>query len=182
MIGAVRMQDFDLITENGKHLGPTGEFSPGQFQDMMTAELWRYSRRQLDNVLSVSGDEQFRSTILMLKILETSMHRSFKSLSDQLNSERPAGRVGSPGSVFLGDASAGRFLGIGAKGSNARVDPAEMNAAEVLRVIGGKLESMLKLWQGQAAAVAGLHAAQAQASSSISELTKRFDESFLVSR
>jgi hypothetical protein len=28
--------------------------------------LWRYSRRELNNVLSVSGDEQFRSIILMV--------------------------------------------------------------------------------------------------------------------
>jgi hypothetical protein len=32
---------------------------------MMKGELWRYSRRQLNNVLSISGDEQFRATILM---------------------------------------------------------------------------------------------------------------------
>ena len=32
---------------------------------MMKGELWRYSRRELNNVLSVSGDEQFRATILM---------------------------------------------------------------------------------------------------------------------
>ena len=31
----------------------------------MKGELWRYSRRELNNVLSVSGDEQFRATILM---------------------------------------------------------------------------------------------------------------------
>ena len=36
-----------------------------QFQEMMKRELWRYSRRELNNVLSVSGDEQFRSIILM---------------------------------------------------------------------------------------------------------------------
>ena len=35
---------------------------------MMRGELWRYSRRELNNVLSVSGDEQFRSIILMLKV------------------------------------------------------------------------------------------------------------------
>ena len=31
--------------------------------------VW-YCRRELNNVLSVSGDEQFRSIILMLKIME----------------------------------------------------------------------------------------------------------------
>ena len=33
-------------------------------------QLWRYSRRELNNVMSISGDEQFRSIILMLKLFE----------------------------------------------------------------------------------------------------------------
>ena len=27
--------DFDIVTENGKHLGPTAEFNAHQFQEMM---------------------------------------------------------------------------------------------------------------------------------------------------
>jgi hypothetical protein len=38
--------DFDIITEHGKHLGPTAEFNIDQFQEMMRGELWRYSRTQ----------------------------------------------------------------------------------------------------------------------------------------
>jgi hypothetical protein len=60
----------DLMTEHGKHLGPQGEILEENFQAMMFGELWKYSRRQLNNVLAVSGDEQFRSIILMLKINE----------------------------------------------------------------------------------------------------------------
>ena len=60
--------DFDIITENGRHLGANNEFNANQFNDMMKKELWRYSRRELENVLKVSGDEQFKSTILMLVI------------------------------------------------------------------------------------------------------------------
>ena len=37
--------DFDIITENGKHLGPTAEFNSAQFQEMMKGELWRYEAR-----------------------------------------------------------------------------------------------------------------------------------------
>ena len=36
----------------------------------MKGELWRYSRRELNNALSVSGDEQFRSIILMVMCRE----------------------------------------------------------------------------------------------------------------
>ena len=36
-------------------------------------------------MLSVSGDEQFNSTILMLKIMESSMHSSFAKVLDLLH-------------------------------------------------------------------------------------------------
>lgn len=58
------------VTENGKHLGPTAEFNQEQFQEMMKGELHRYIKRELNNVLCLSGDEQTRSIILMLKITE----------------------------------------------------------------------------------------------------------------
>ena len=73
---------------------------------MMKRELWRYSRRQvtlhamyvgyvrvislirshrqLANVLSLSGDEEFRSTILMLKIFEINVDQQFAALAKQL--------------------------------------------------------------------------------------------------
>jgi voltage-gated sodium channel len=78
--------DFDVVTENGKHLGPTGEFNRENFQKMMKGELWRYSRRELANVLSVSGDEQFNSTILMLKIMESSTDRALAEVLRLLRS------------------------------------------------------------------------------------------------
>ena len=79
--------DWNIITENGKHLGPGGEFNKEQFLDMMKGELLRYSRRQLHNVLTVTGDEQFRSVILMLKLFEAdnkaSLDRQQRSLAQQ---------------------------------------------------------------------------------------------------
>ena len=77
-------EDFDVITEYGKHLNPQGEFSSEQFQAMMKRELWRYSRRQLSNVLSLSGDEQFRSTILMQKIFEVDVFARLDTMEAQL--------------------------------------------------------------------------------------------------
>ena len=50
--------DFAVITENGKLLGPEGEFNRKQFEEMMRGELLRYSRRQLSNtIMSVSCNE-----------------------------------------------------------------------------------------------------------------------------
>ena len=105
--------DFDVLTENGKYLGPTAEFNREQFQIMMKGELWRYSRRELANVLSVSGDEQFNSTILMLKIMESSnvtalaeILRLLRSTSDHI--QLPAGPLPpTPPSFFTGRASLG---------------------------------------------------------------------------
>ena len=70
--GCIHMteDDFDLITEWGKHLGVTGEFDVRQFREMMKGELWRFSRRQLKNVLAESTNNEFKSIVLMLKLME----------------------------------------------------------------------------------------------------------------
>ena len=82
----VTRDDFDIITDYGKHLGPTAEFDKEQFREMMHGELWRYSRRQLDNVLSLTGDDQFRSTILLVKIFEAQVCKDFAKVFEQLKS------------------------------------------------------------------------------------------------
>lgn len=46
-----------MITEHGKLLGSSAGFDRQQFQQMMKGELWRYSRRELDNVLSLTGQQ-----------------------------------------------------------------------------------------------------------------------------
>jgi len=53
---------------------------------MMRGELWRYSRRELNNVLSLSGNDEFRSTILMLKILENSTKQYFDAITQSVQS------------------------------------------------------------------------------------------------
>ena len=82
----VTRDDFDIISENGKHLGPTAEFNQEQFREMMNGELWRYSRRQLDNVLSLTGDDRFQSTILMVKIFEAQVSKDLGKMLDLLKS------------------------------------------------------------------------------------------------
>ena len=96
--------DFDIITEHGKHLGPTQEFNIQQFQEMMKGELWRFSRRELNNVLSVSGDEQFRSIILMLKIMEASTRSSLSDIAQSLRliMDKDRKGTGAWGSSVLG--------------------------------------------------------------------------------
>jgi len=78
--------DFDVITDSGRLLGSTDEFNAQQFQEMMKGELKRYSKREINNVLSVSGDESFRSLILMLKILQMEMNTSLNDISARLGS------------------------------------------------------------------------------------------------
>ena len=46
--------------------------------------VFRYSRRELANVLEVSGDEQFRSTILMLKLFETNTRSALREIHAKL--------------------------------------------------------------------------------------------------
>jgi hypothetical protein len=62
-----------LAPDNGNHLTEDGEFGMIQFRDMMKGELWRYSRRELVNVLAFSDSEEFKSTVVMLKIMDTKL-------------------------------------------------------------------------------------------------------------
>ena len=71
-------------SEHGKHLGPDREFNSKQFMEMMKGELWRVSRRELNNVLCVSGDDNFRSIILMLKLFESSTRDSLAKHEGEL--------------------------------------------------------------------------------------------------
>ena len=55
----------------------------------MKRELWRFSRREINNVLALSGDEQSYSMLLMMKIFEVSMRLLKRFLVDiNLNSIR----------------------------------------------------------------------------------------------
>jgi hypothetical protein len=49
-------------------------------------QLWRFSRREINNVLSVSGDEQTRAVILMLKLLESFLRTSMAALDARVSS------------------------------------------------------------------------------------------------
>jgi len=73
--------DFEIITEYGNLLGANGQFNMKQFRVMMQNELFRYARRGLGNVLSESQNNEFKQSVLMLKMVETNLvsrilHRS----------------------------------------------------------------------------------------------------------
>ena len=78
------LEDFDVMTENGRLVTAAGEFDRAQFHKMMRGELWRYSRRALNNVLCVTGDDQFRSTILMLKLMDMTLRASLADIAARM--------------------------------------------------------------------------------------------------
>ena len=103
--------DFDIITENGKHLNSRGEFNNIQFQEMMKGELWRYSRRLLSNELLVSDDEHFRSTILMLKLMEN--HISMSEDREEWLLNKIYAAVGRPDETYERSGGTGQKAEIG---------------------------------------------------------------------
>jgi hypothetical protein len=69
----VTLDDFELITEHGRWLTEEGEFGKDQFRSMMNGELRRYSARELVNVLAFSEGDEFKSTVIMLKLMDTKL-------------------------------------------------------------------------------------------------------------
>jgi voltage-gated sodium channel len=126
--------DFDVVTENGKHLGPTAEFNRENFQKMMKGELWRYSRRELANVQSVSGDEKFNSTILMLKIMESSTDRALAEVLRLLRS------ISDPQHKAAGSASPGTGGGGERKGVGEKEGEGLQGLGEVLHKLSSNME------------------------------------------
>ena len=82
--------DFDIITESGKHLNRNAEFNREQFQEMMRGELWRFSRRELTNVLSLSESRDFAGTILMLKLFENEFIHEMNQLTRKVDHQQGA--------------------------------------------------------------------------------------------
>ena len=61
---------------------------------MMKGELLRYTRRQVHNVLEVSGDDQVCAILLLLKLLESFLRSSMADLKAQLRSLQPPAHGG----------------------------------------------------------------------------------------
>jgi hypothetical protein len=119
--------DFDIITENGKHLNRNAEFGREQFQEMMRGELWRFSRRELSNVLSLSNSCDFAGTVLMLKLFENNFIHTINQMMSKFDnfqcaicrsgcavqaSEKSPGSVGEGQELRSPSASEGKVAGI----------------------------------------------------------------------
>ena len=63
----------------------------------LAGELWRFSRRELANVLSLSDSSEFGSTILMLKLFENSVHHKLNKLAASVGNGKAGRRVGGEG-------------------------------------------------------------------------------------
>ena len=62
--------DFNDLTDNGRHLNSAGEFGSDQFRDMMKEEFIRYTQRYLANTVKESRSNEYKSSVLQLKVLE----------------------------------------------------------------------------------------------------------------
>ena len=59
---------------------------------MMCGELWRFSRKELTNVLSLSDSRDFAGTILMLKLFENQFIHEMKQLTRKAGHQQGANR------------------------------------------------------------------------------------------
>ena len=85
-IPAIHLTEFDFarLTNHGQHLSAEQELTALKFRDMMKDEFWRYSQRQLANNLNESTSKEFKSTVLMLKMLETRLLEAISADRKQL--------------------------------------------------------------------------------------------------
>jgi hypothetical protein len=86
----VTRDDFDIITDNGKHLNRNAELNREQFQEVMRGELWQFSHRELTNVLSLSDSRDFAGTILMLKLFENEFVHEMNQLTKKVDHQQGA--------------------------------------------------------------------------------------------
>ena len=96
--------DFEIITENGKHLGEEGDFNKDQFHGMMNTELNRFVFRGLCNALKESDNEEFKQLTLMLKMVEKNIQTSISEAKALHKDDRPAPL--SPSKFFVGGSGA----------------------------------------------------------------------------
>ena len=69
------IDDFHILTEDGKLLDEEGEFSDVQFQKMMRGELKRYSQRRVQNAMSETNSKEFRAVLLAIKLLDLTQEK-----------------------------------------------------------------------------------------------------------
>jgi len=147
---------------------------------MMKGELWRYSRRELANVLSVSGDEQFNSTILMLKIMESSndtalaeVLRLLRSISEHI--QLPAG-PSPPGLQQLAppDSPNGR-ASLGTEGTRGGLGGGVEGLGEVLHKLSSNMERISSKMEQMSATVERQSSKMERISSKMEQMSEKID-------
>ena len=58
-----------------------------QFRSMMQGELFRYARRGLSNTLKESSSDEFKQTVLMLKLMETRQKADLKAAENAFSAK-----------------------------------------------------------------------------------------------
>ena len=71
--------DFNDLTDNGRHLNSEGEFGSDQFRDMMKEEFIHYTQRYLANTVKESRSNEYKSSVLQLKVLEMNLLDQIKT-------------------------------------------------------------------------------------------------------
>ena len=77
--------EFDQMTEHGKYVDERGAMSRHMFRIVIMKELGKLAGRGIQNMLAISDNEEFRSTVLQQKLMECRMIDNFNSVSSQLS-------------------------------------------------------------------------------------------------
>ena len=72
----------------GRLLDKAGEFDRLAFREMMKGELQRFSRRELANVIAFSDSDEFKSTVVMLKLMQNALIHEIREHSAAAAADR----------------------------------------------------------------------------------------------
>jgi hypothetical protein len=81
--------DFDTISDQGRLTDEDGEFTKLQFRTMMQDELWRYTRREMADVVSVTESDEFRMNIMQVKMLQNKLDNDLRQIKELLSNHVP---------------------------------------------------------------------------------------------
>ena len=76
------LDDFEVLTEEGKWLDEAGEFNEVQFQSMMRGELHRYCQRAVQNAMNETVSKEFRALLLGIKLLDNHQSKQGEQLTE----------------------------------------------------------------------------------------------------
>jgi hypothetical protein len=88
-MGKIHMtkEDFEQITDNGRFL-TDGEFDQSQFQSIMQQEFTRFCNRSVANCVKESKSNEFKTLVLMMKMMEMRLEVKLMALEESVTSAR----------------------------------------------------------------------------------------------